>query len=108
MGGKYADEPDMADLADAIDELRNTLERAWENGHGRKVRFRPEPVELTVQVGLTRSSKGRAGLQWKILVMGGERSRQTALTHTLTIRLTPVLAGANGQPEGELIISDID
>jgi hypothetical protein len=98
------------DLPDAIEALRRDLAAAWWDGRHHRVRFRVEPVELTVQVAVTRSGKGSAGVKWHVLTLGGERSRETATTQTLTLRLEPVLYDAQGRqlPEEDQLISDID
>jgi len=75
-----------------------------------RVRFRVEPVELALQVGVTRSRKGAAGVKWHVLTLGGERSREVGATQTLKLRLTPVLFDEKGNelPRGEQMISDLD
>lgn len=89
-------EPSSVELADAIEALRDALVRAWWDGQMSRVRFRVEPVELTVQVGVTRSGKGAAGVKWHVLALGGERSREAATTQTLRLRLAPVLFDEQG------------
>jgi hypothetical protein len=98
------------ELAAAIEALRSALVRAWWDGQGRRVRFRVEPVELTVQVGVTRVGKGSAGIQWRVLSLGGERSREAANTQTLKLRLAPVLFDDEGQAlaEAEQLVADRD
>jgi hypothetical protein len=97
-------------LPEAIESLRTDLAAAWWDGKRRRVRFRVDPVELTVQVGVTRTGKGAAGVKWHVLTLGGERSREEATTQTLKLRLTPVLFDEQGNemPEGEQFISDHD
>ena len=85
------------DLAEAIEALRGALVQAMWDGQKSRVRFRVEPVELTVQVGVTRTGKGAAGVRWHILTMGGERSRQLESTQTLKIRLAPFLFDDTGR-----------
>jgi hypothetical protein len=98
------------DLPDAIEALRRDLAAAWWDGRRHRVRFRVEPVELTVQVGVTRSGKGSAGVKWHILTLGGERSRETTTVQTLTLRLTPVLYDVHGRelPEEDQLIAGTD
>ena len=91
------------DLADAIEALRGVLVQAMWDGQKSRVRFRVEPVELTVQVGVIRTGKGAAGVKWHILTAGGERSRRLESTQTLRIRLTPVLFDETGR---ELAIAE--
>jgi Trypsin-co-occurring domain 2 len=98
------------DLSEAIEALRAALEAAWRDGQGRRVRFKLEPVELTVQAGVTRTGKGAAGIKWHVLSLGGERSREAATTQTLKLQLAPVLFDTQGNvlAEAEQLISDQD
>jgi hypothetical protein len=50
-------------LPGAIESLRRDLTAAWWDGRNSRVKFRVEPVELTVQVGVTRTGKGSAGVK---------------------------------------------
>jgi hypothetical protein len=95
-------------LPEAIESLREDLAAAWWDGTRRRVRFRVEPVELTVQVGVTKTGKGSAGVKWHVLALGGERSRETASMQILKLRLVPVLFDNSGNelPASEQFISD--
>jgi Trypsin-co-occurring domain 2 len=97
-------------LAEAVEALRAALEEAIRAGQQRRVRFQIEPVELTMQVGVTRAGKGAAGIKWHVLTLGGERSRETATTQTLKLRLAPVMFDEQGRvlAEAEQLISDQD
>ena len=53
--------PDWVGLAEAIEALRDALVAAWWDGQQRRVRFKVEPVELTMQVGVTRARQGVGG-----------------------------------------------
>jgi hypothetical protein len=98
------------ELGEAIEALREALVRAWWDGQNSRVRFRVEPVELTVQVGVTRAGKGAAGIRWNVLAIGGERSHQRAVTQTLKLRLAPLVFDGQGNvlAESEQFISDTD
>ncbi len=76
----------------------------------RLVRFRLEPVELTVHAAVTRTGTGSAGVRWHVLALGGERSRQVASAQTLVLRLSPVVLGPGGKPlaTDEQLVSDVD
>ena len=89
-------------LPEAIESLRADLAEAWWDSRRHRVRFRVEPVELTVQVGVTRTGKGSAGVKWYVLTLGGERSKEVATTQTLKLRLIPVLFDDHGNvlPDG--------
>ncbi len=97
-------------LPEAIESLRADLAQAWWDGKRRRVRCRVDPVELTVQGGVTRTGTGSAGIKWHVLTLGGQRSREAATTQTLKLRLTPVLFDDEGNelPEAEQLISDRD
>jgi hypothetical protein len=97
-------------LPEAIEALRRDLAAAWWDGRDHRVRFRVEPVELTVQVGVTRESAGSAGIKWHILTLGGSRRRETATTQTLKLRLQPVLFDESGKAlaKKDQLVSDQD
>jgi hypothetical protein len=103
-------EPGWVDLSEALEALRTALSRAWWDGRARRVRFRLEPVELTVQAGVTRTGQGAASIRWHILSLGGERSKETVRTQIIKLRLTPVLFGSDGQqlPDAEQMVADDD
>jgi len=88
-------------LSDAIAALRRDLADAWWDGQNERVRFKVEPVEMTIQVGVTKTGKGQAGVKWHILALGGEKSREATSTQTLRLRLAPVFYGENGMRLGD-------
>jgi hypothetical protein len=97
-------------LPEAIESLRADLAQAWWDGQQQRLRFRVEPVELTVQVGLTHTIKGTGGVKWYVLTIGGEKTRETVTTQTLKLRLTPIIfdEDENGPPGVELLVSDLN
>lgn len=101
-------DPGWVGLTEAIEALRASLVAAWWDGQKRRVRFKVEPVELTMQVGLTRVGKGAAGIRWHVLTLGGERSREAVNTQTLRLRLAPMLFDEQGNvlADAEQLISD--
>jgi hypothetical protein len=103
-------DPGWVGLTEAIEALRAALVAAWWDGQQRRVRFKVEPVELTMQVGVTRAGKGSAGVRWHVLALGGERSRESANTQTIRLRLAPVLFDEHGNvlAQAEQLISDRD
>lgn len=94
-------------LADAIDALRAELIRAWSGGKNQPLRFKPSPVELTVQVAVTSSGKGNVGVRWWLFELGGSVSRESAVTQTLKLTLDPVGFDEQGGPL-DIMISDAD
>lgn len=98
------------EISAAIEALRAALVRSWVEGGNSRVRFKLEPVELTVQVGVTRTGKGSAGIKWHILSLGGERTKEAQNVQTLKLRLAPVLFDDEGAElsEEEQFISDAE
>jgi hypothetical protein len=89
-------------LAAAIEALRAELASAVEQGSGRGMRFRIEPVDISMQVVVTRSADGRIG--WGPLGVGG--SYDAATTQTLRLRLQPVWEQADGTVLEDFTIAD--
>jgi hypothetical protein len=85
-------------LSAAIGALRDELTRAWWDGRDRSVRFKPSPVELTLQVAVTWAGTGRAGVKWWLIELGGEVSRQSVVTQTVKVTLEPKMFGEDGEP----------
>jgi Trypsin-co-occurring domain 2 len=94
-------------LADAIGALRDELILAWSSGQQERLRFKPAPVELTVQVAVTSAGKGRAGIRWWLIELGGEVSRESVVTQTLKLSLDPVMYDDQGRLT-DVMISDVD
>lgn len=82
-------------LSEAIEALREALTAATEKGQGQRMRFRLEPVELTLQAVVTKDANGKIG--WGALGVGG--SYESAETQTLRLKLYPLWQ----TPEGELV-----
>lgn len=85
-------------LSAAIAALRDELTRAWWDGRARSVRFKPSPLELTLQVAVTSAGKGNAGVKWWLIGLGGEVSRESAVTQIVKMTLDPVMFDESGQP----------
>ena len=93
-------------LSAAIASLRGELTRAWRDGRGGQLRFKPAPVELTLEVGVTGGAKGSAGISWWLVGLGAELSRESAATQTIKLTLDPVLFDDDGNPVEFLIEGD--
>ena len=85
-------------LAAAVAALRDELTRAWWVGRDRSVRFKPSPVELTLQVAVTSAGSGKAGVRWWLIELGGEVSRESVVTQIVKVSLEPVMFDEHGQP----------
>lgn len=89
-------------LADAIGALREELVTAIAEGQGAPMRFKLAPIELTLQVAVTKEGQGKIG--WKVLGLGG--SYQSATTQTLTLRLEPLWQADDGSLTSDFAVSD--
>jgi len=88
--------PGGVELAKAIEALRFQLTNAMEASPGQGLRFRPGPIELTVQAALTNSGGGEFGIKWWLFEAGGDVSRKSVVTQRLKISLQPVLLDDKG------------
>ncbi|MHA7191942.1 trypco2 family protein [Arthrobacter sp. MDT2-16] len=88
-------------LADAIEALRGELLTAAVAGEDQAMRFSVEPVELTVQVAVTKDANGKVG--WTIFGAGGGYEHVT--TQTLTLRLAPLWQCDDGTLTSDFAIS---
>ncbi|MDN4646318.1 trypco2 family protein [Arthrobacter sp. PsM3] len=79
-------------LAEAIEALRSQLMQAAAAGDGQVMRFSIEPVELTVQLAVTKDADGKIG--WEIFGVGGGYER--VATQTLTLKLAPLWEREDG------------
>jgi Trypsin-co-occurring domain 2 len=85
-------------LADSINALRAELSTAWTRSQNQTLRFRPSPVELTLQAAVTSDAQAEFGVRWWLIELGGELSRQSAVTQTVKLTLDPVLYDEHGKP----------
>lgn len=91
-------------LADAIAALRKELLAAMVEGQDAAMRFRLAPVELSLQVVVTREAGGKIG--WHVIGLGG--SYTSAATQTLALRLEPVWRQGDGSFTSDFTIADQD
>ena len=89
-------------LAEAIAALRKELLAAANEGANTAMRFKLAPVELSMQVAVTKDAGGKIG--WQVLGLGASYS--SATTQTLALRLEPVWRNADGSYTSEFTIVD--
>lgn len=91
-------------IAVAIDALRDELVNSlWRasfphivDGKEINLRFKPAPIELTLQVAVTNTGKINAGVKWWLITAGGELSRQSVTTQTIKLTLDPTITDNAG------------
>jgi hypothetical protein len=89
-------------LAAAITALREELLLALEAGENSDMRFRLAPIELSLQVAVTKEGEGKIG--WKVLGLGA--SHESATTQVLKLRLEPVRSAGDGSYTDDFVIGD--
>jgi hypothetical protein len=90
-------------LAEAIRALRQELTEAIEAGTDAPMRFRPSPVELTLNVAVTREAGGK--IAWHVLGLSGSRSTDT--TQELKLRLEPIWRQEDGSYTADFLIASV-
>ncbi len=79
-------------LADLIGALRQELNKAISEGTDEHLQFELGPVELELQVEVSRAAKGTAGVQFWVLALGASGSRTATHAHTVRLTLNPLAA----------------
>jgi hypothetical protein len=77
-------------LAKAIQDLRAELLTAISEGQGQDLRFKLDPVELELSVGMTYKGGGNVGVKFWVLELGAKGDVERTGSHKLKLKLTPV------------------
>jgi hypothetical protein len=93
---------DIVGLADAIEALRSALTDAIDRGAGQGMRFRVQPIELTLQAVVTKDASGKIG--WGALGVGA--SYESARTQSLKLQLQPMWKMNDGRLVEDFTIAD--
>jgi len=91
------------ELAEVICGLRAELQKAVADGADEDLRFRLDPLQLTLQVVVT--NEVGAGIGWKVISLGGKHDAAT--TQTLVLQLTPVVKGPDGEYSPNFLVSSV-
>lgn len=95
------EKPDIP-LAQVIEDLRAELLSALQSGAGAELQFRLKPIELELQLAVTKNGQANAGVKFWVLEFGAKGSMESAVTHTLKLTLEPM--GRDGK---EVLISSM-
>jgi hypothetical protein len=82
-------------LAKAIQDLRAELLSAVAEGEGKELRFKLDPVELELSLGMTLKGGANAGVKFWVLEIGAKGEAERAASHKLKLKLTPVDKSGN-------------
>lgn len=84
-------------LSEAIRALRRELVEAVREGEGEELRFALGPVELELQLEVSKEAGGEASIAFWLVTVGAKGSRTQATTHTVSLTLTPI--GPSGEKD---------
>lgn len=93
----------LVGLADAIEALREELMKTVTGRGDELMRFALEPIELTVQVVITKDVNGRIG--WSVVGVGG--GYEKASTQSVTLRLAPFWRKQDGTLTSDFTIASV-
>jgi hypothetical protein len=77
-------------LAEAIRALRRELLVAVREGADKELQFGLGPIELELQLEISREAGGEAGIKFWVVSVGAKGTRTSATTHTVKITLAPL------------------
>ncbi|WP_026925201.1 trypco2 family protein [Glycomyces arizonensis] len=77
------------ELKEALRTIRSQITEAMAEAEGQAVRFTVERINLEVQVGLTKGTEAAGGLKVWVLSGDAKASRESVVTQTLSIELSP-------------------
>ena len=83
---------ELIGLAEMVAALRDELVKVTDDAAHESLRFAVGPVELEVQVQVTRETTGQGGLKLWVISADIASKAQTATTHRVKLALTPITA----------------
>lgn len=84
----------MVPLRQMLGVLRAELTASMEDAKGAALRFRLEEVELELQVAVTATGGGNAGVEFWVVSLGARGERTSGSTHTFKLKLKPATPDA--------------
>lgn len=97
---------DEIGLTEAIAELRREVARAVASGSSEDMRFEVGEITMTFEVAVERGVGGKGGIKFWVVEAGGEASKSTTKTHSLSIPLTPKRRDGSPILTGDDVIPD--
>ena len=83
-------------LTEAISALRSELSESILAAAREDLRFQVNDITMEFQVEIEKAASGSAGIKFWVVQLGGEASRTSTFTHSLSFSLKPVTA--DGEP----------
>jgi hypothetical protein len=80
----------LPSLADTIAAVRRELSSALSAGQGPPARFRAGPVELELEIAVTCTGSGQAGVHLSVLTLGGQSGLVRATSQRIKVTLQPL------------------
>jgi hypothetical protein len=77
-------------LAQAVQDLRQELTSALEEGRGKNLRFKPGQIELELGVEVTMEAGAKGGVKFWVVELGADGKTGRVGTHKLKLSLQPV------------------
>ena len=76
------------ELASVIKAVREELKKSVEESRDESIRFKVDRIQLDLQIALSHSHEGSAGLKVWVLTGDAKASRSSGTTHTVTVELS--------------------
>ena len=76
--------------SEALQILRGELLVAMQQAPGEALQFRLGPIEMELEVEVTREASAKGGLKWWLIEAGAEAKRASSATHRIKLVLDPV------------------
>lgn len=77
-------------LAHTIAAVRRDLAEAMLEGQDKSIQFRTGPVELELEVGVTNTGGGEAGVRLYVVTLSGKGEREKTTTQRVKLTLQPI------------------
>src|SRR5215469_8879651 len=90
LGGGRIKKKTSIPLDKVIPDLRAELLKAVSEGQGKELRFKLDPVEIELSVGMTYKGGGNVGVKFWVLEIGAKGDIERAGSHKLKLKLNPV------------------
>jgi hypothetical protein len=90
-------------ISEAIEALRSELTQSVRLGRGQRMQFGLGPIELSLEATVTKGADGK--INWWIVEAGGKR--ESTLTQTVTLMLTPTWTKLDGTLTTDFLIADV-